>query len=83
MSARKSSESPLSYVYDGQRCIAFVCSRGKLGFEAFDSEERSLGVYGTQREAAAAIMQGVAMSAAEPEAANAVVAAAQNETGAG
>jgi hypothetical protein len=44
--------------YDGQRCIGFVCSRGKLGFEAFDSEERSLGVYGTQRDAAAAIMRG-------------------------
>jgi len=53
-----SAPSPLSYVYDGQRCIGFVCSRGKLGFEAFDSEKRSLGVYGTQREAAAAIMRG-------------------------
>ena len=50
--------SPLLSAYDGQRCIGFVCSRGKLDFEAFDSEERSLGVYGTQREAAAAIMQG-------------------------
>jgi hypothetical protein len=44
--------------YEGQRCIGFVCSRGKLGFEAFDTEERSLGVYATQREAAAAIMRG-------------------------
>jgi hypothetical protein len=50
--------SPLLSAYDGQRCIGFVCSRGKLGFEAFDSEERSLGVAGTQREAAAAIMRG-------------------------
>jgi len=50
--------SPLWSAYDGQCCIGFVCSRGKLGFEAFDSEERSLGVYGTQREAAAAIMRG-------------------------
>jgi hypothetical protein len=50
--------SPLLSAYDGQRCIGFVCSRGKLGFEAFDSEERSLGVYGTQREAAAAIVRG-------------------------
>jgi hypothetical protein len=50
--------SPLLSAYDGQRCIGFVCSRGKLGFEAFDSEERSLGVYGTQREAAAAVMRG-------------------------
>ena len=50
--------SLLLSAYDGQRCIGFVCSRGKLGFEAFDSEERSLGVYATQREAAAAIMRG-------------------------
>jgi hypothetical protein len=50
--------SPLLSAYDGQRCIGFVCSRGKLGFEAFDTEERSLGMYATQREAAAAIMRG-------------------------
>src|SRR5262249_3132168 len=81
--ATAARSSPLLSAYDGQRCIGFVCSRGKLGFEAFDSEERSLGVYGTQREAAAGVRQGVAMSAAGPEAANAVVAAAQNETGAG
>ena len=55
---KNTSTAPMSYIYDGQRCIGSVCSRGKLGFEAFDSEERSLGVYGTQREAAAAIMRG-------------------------
>jgi hypothetical protein len=56
--ATAARSSPLLSAYDGQRCIGFVCSRGKLGFETFDSEERSLGVYGTQREAAAAIMRG-------------------------
>jgi hypothetical protein len=50
--------SPLLSAYDGQRCIGFACSRGKLGSEAFDSEERSLRVYATKREAAAAIMRG-------------------------
>jgi len=50
--------SPLAYVYDGRECLDFVLSRGRADFEAFDSEERSLGVYGTQREAAAAIMRG-------------------------
>jgi hypothetical protein len=49
--------SPLLSAYDGQRCIAFVFSLGKLGFEAFDTEERLLGVYTTQRESAAAIMR--------------------------
>jgi hypothetical protein len=56
--ATAARSSLLLSAYDGQRCIGFVCSRGKLGFEAFDSEERSLGVYGTQREAAAPIMRG-------------------------
>jgi hypothetical protein len=56
--ATAARSSPLLSAYDGQRCIGFVCSRGKLGFEAFGSEERSLAVCGTQREAAAAIMRG-------------------------
>jgi hypothetical protein len=56
--ATAARSSPLLSAYDGQRCIGFVCSRGRAGFEAFDSEERSLGVYGTQRKAAAAIMRG-------------------------
>jgi hypothetical protein len=56
--ATAARSSLLLSAYDGQRCIGFVCSRGKLGFEAFDSEERSLGVHGTQRDAAAAIMRG-------------------------
>jgi hypothetical protein len=56
--ATAARSSPLLSAYDGQRCIGFVCSRGKLGFQAFDSEERLLGVCGTQREATAAIMRG-------------------------
>jgi len=50
--------SPLAYIYDGRACLGFVLSRGRTGFEAFDIEERSLGIYATQREAAAAIMRG-------------------------
>jgi hypothetical protein len=44
-------------VYDGQRCIGHVLARGKTGFEAFDAEERAIGIYATQREAANAIME--------------------------
>ena len=55
---KNTSTAPMSYIYDGRACLGFVLSRGRAGFEAFDSEERSLGVYGTQREAAAAIMRG-------------------------
>jgi hypothetical protein len=47
--------TPLVSVYDGRTCLGFVLARGKLGFEAFTADERSLGTYATQREAAAAI----------------------------
>jgi hypothetical protein len=57
MTAR-SATTPTVSVYDGRACLGFILARGRAGFEAFDSEERSLGVSGTQREAAAAIMRG-------------------------
>jgi len=50
-----SRPSPLSSVYDGRICRGFVIARGKLGFEAFDCDQRSLGVYSTQSEAVNAI----------------------------
>jgi hypothetical protein len=42
-------------VYDGRVCVGWIISRGPRGFEAFDSSERSLGTFETQREAAASI----------------------------
>ena len=50
--------SPLAYVFHGRECLGFVLARGKLGFEALDREEHSLGLFSTQREAAAAITRG-------------------------
>ena len=47
--------SPLSYVYDGTRCLGFILKRGKLGFEAIDREEASLGIFKTQTAATNAI----------------------------
>jgi hypothetical protein len=47
----------LIYVYDGRACLGHVLSRGKLGFEAFDLDEKSLGLFPTQRAAATAIME--------------------------
>ena len=41
-------------VYDGRACLGLILARGKFGFEAFDAEERSLGMFPTQREAMAA-----------------------------
>ena len=52
-----SAPSPLSYVYDGRECLGFILNRGKLGFEAIDRDERSLGFFQTEREAATAIMR--------------------------
>jgi hypothetical protein len=42
-------------VLHGPRCVGFIFNRGKLGFEAFNSDERSLGTYPSQQEAAGAI----------------------------
>jgi hypothetical protein len=51
----------MAYVYDGQDCLGFILGRGKLGFEALDRDEHSIGLFATQREAAAAIMQSPAL----------------------
>jgi hypothetical protein len=48
-----SAPSPLSYVYDDRECLGFILARGKLGFEAVDRDERSLGLFQTEREAVA------------------------------
>jgi hypothetical protein len=42
-------------VYDGQTCIGHFISRGRQGIEAFDAEERSLGLFATRREAFRAV----------------------------
>ena len=47
------AEAPMVAVYDGQRCLG----AGKAGSEAFDADNRSLGIFPSQREAAAVIMR--------------------------
>ena len=44
-------------VYDGQRCCGHVISRGRDGFEAFDLDDRTRGVFPTQKAAAGALME--------------------------
>ena len=39
----------------GTTVLGFVLNRGPAGYEAFDRDERSLGVYPNQRKAAAAL----------------------------
>jgi hypothetical protein len=38
-------------VNDGRRCVGFILPRGKTGFEAFDRDERSRGLFPTQQDA--------------------------------
>ena len=47
-------------VYDGEplRCIGFILPRGKSNVEAFDADDRSLGLFPTQRAAADAVCKG-------------------------
>jgi hypothetical protein len=51
----KTTTAPLSYVTDGREAIGHVLWRGKLGHEAFDREERSLGLFKTAAQAANAV----------------------------
>ena len=51
----KTTTAPLSYIYDGRACLGFVLSRGRAGFEAFDREERSLGLHPSAPAAANAV----------------------------
>jgi hypothetical protein len=48
----------LQAVYSRQRCIGFLLSRGKLGFEAFGANEKSLGIFPNEKAAADAISEG-------------------------
>ena len=52
------SNPALVSVYTCQVCLGFILSRGPAGFEAFSADEKSLGLFPTQREAAAVIMRG-------------------------
>jgi hypothetical protein len=42
-------------VYTGRRCSGFIIARGKLGHEAFDRDENSLGIFASMKAAAAAV----------------------------
>jgi hypothetical protein len=46
---------PLAYVTDGREAVGHIIARGKLGYEAFDREEHSLGLFPTAVAAANAV----------------------------
>jgi len=43
-------------VYRGRDCVGFVFARGPQGYEAFDHEERPIGLFADEHAAAAAIL---------------------------
>ena len=49
-------QSAMLSVYDGQRCLGNIVKRGKCGFEAFDLDDKSLGTFPTDHEAADAVI---------------------------
>jgi hypothetical protein len=53
--ADRTRQTAMLSVFDGRRCVGHILSRGKQGYEAFDGDHRSLGVFDTQAAAAAAI----------------------------
>jgi hypothetical protein len=44
-------------VFDGRELAGFILTRGKSGFEALDCNEKSLGLFASQKEAAIAVME--------------------------
>jgi hypothetical protein len=42
-------------VFEGQTCVGHVLSRGKTGYEAFDNDDRSRGLFPTKEAAIHAI----------------------------
>ncbi len=60
MTARATASTPMAYVTDGREAIGFVLARGRAGHEAFDREERSLGLFKTAAAAANAVFDAAA-----------------------
>ena len=56
-SPKLSQEPPSGWcaLYSGQTCLGHLLSRGRAGAEAFDRNDRSLGVFPDLKSAAAAV----------------------------
>jgi hypothetical protein len=42
-------------VFAGERCIGHIVGRNRFGYEGFDRDDKSLGVFSTQQAAAVAV----------------------------
>jgi hypothetical protein len=56
MSGSKIPMSALA-IYSGQVCLGHILPRGKAGVEAFDADDKSLGIFPDQKAAADAVSQ--------------------------
>jgi hypothetical protein len=54
MTARSDRPSMVP-VLDGARCIGFLLHRGKAGFESFNADQKSIGLFSNEADAAAAL----------------------------
>ena len=63
-SSKFSQEPPSGWcaLYDGQTCLDHLLSRGKAGTEAFDYNDRSLGIFPDLKSAANAVTAAEASS---------------------
>jgi hypothetical protein len=57
MSAPKPAPTMANVFDDDGRYLGCVFARGVAGFEAFDPDDKSLGIFEIQREAATAVMR--------------------------
>lgn len=55
MTAPKPTPTMVS-VYDGTTCIGHVLASGPKHFEAFDRDDKSIGIFERQRQAASALL---------------------------
>jgi hypothetical protein len=56
-SSNAPASAPLVSVFNGRECRGHVLARGPSGFEAFTTDDRSIGVFKTQADAANALVE--------------------------
>jgi hypothetical protein len=70
VSARTDKPAAMAPVFDGGRCIGFLLCRGEVGFESFDIDEVSIGLFSNEADAAAAVWRRARGQLAEQEGAS-------------
>ena len=59
LTTRASGAAQMFSILLGERCVGFILARGNV-FEAFDASEKTLGHFGSAKEAASAVMEAAA-----------------------